>query len=257
MSESDAASVLTSGLQRAAALLNCFDLAHPQMSLSLLTRRSGLPKTTVHRMARQLVELGWLTRQGDAYFVGNGLFEVASLAPLRSMLREVALPYLQDLYEQSHGSVHLAVREGGHVLYVEKLRGHDDSVLSSRVGGRMPLHCTGLGKVLLAAASRDVQEQVLSGRLVARTSATITSPDRLREELSRVTALGLGYDRQESAVGTRCVAAPIMLHDHRVVAAVSVSTGSSIGRLEDIGASLRANAAAIGQRLSSRAAALL
>jgi DNA-binding IclR family transcriptional regulator len=257
MSDIDVDGSPSSGLQRAAALMQCFDLNHSELTLSMLTRRSGLPKTTVHRMARQLVGLGWLARQGDAYSIGSALFEMASLAPLRARLREAALPYMQDLYQRGHSSIHLAVREGGQVLYVEKLRGHNDAIVSSRVGGRMPLHCTALGKVLLASATENVQEQVLHGVLVPKTSATIVSPDRLWSELQNVRLNGLGYDRQESALGTQCIAAPIVMHDRRVVAALSISAGSSAVPLDKLTSSLREAAAAVGRELTAQTGSML
>ena len=112
-----------SSLARADAILAAFDGAHTTMSLPGIVARTGLPKTTVYRATEKMLELGWLEHEYDRYAIGRRLFEIAMLTQLRTNLCEEALPYMEDLYEATHETIHLAVLEEDHVLYVEKISG--------------------------------------------------------------------------------------------------------------------------------------
>ena len=116
----------------------------------------------MYRLAEELVEFGLLERQPVGYRPGIALFELGELAPAKVDLREAALPFMQDLYEATHETVHLGIRDGLDVIYAEKIRGHGGVDVPSRVGGRLPLSSTGVGKALLAHAEPEVVEAVLS-----------------------------------------------------------------------------------------------
>jgi DNA-binding IclR family transcriptional regulator len=209
-------------LARVDVVLGSFDADHPALTLAGIVCRAGLPKTTVLRIVSQLVELGWVERSGDRYVVGTRVFELAGPAAVRTRLREPALPFMQDLYEATHETVHLAVHDGGSVLYIEKITGHRSVASPSRVGGRMPMHCTALGKVLLGYTPGALERVVAEG-LRPRTPATIVSARRLRGEVAQVRMEGVGYDREETCPGLSCVAAPIFASDGSCVAAMSVT----------------------------------
>ena len=175
-------------LTKADTVLAVFDSAHLSISLPGIVAATGLPKTTVYRTVEKLLELGWLARQSaeddsgarrNRFVIGPRLFEIATLIHLRTDLREVALPFIQDLYEATHETIHLAVLEGDHVLYVEKISGHRPTTELSRVGGRMPAHCTAVGKVMLAFAAKEVVEAALAKELLPLTPLTITTPAKL------------------------------------------------------------------------------
>lgn len=136
---------------RVLAILDAFDSAHPRLSLSEISRRAGLSLATTHRLVNELVAWRGLHRCQDGHYeVGIRLWEVGLLGPLHIRMREIALPFLQTLYEATRENVHLAVRDGDDALYVEKLSGHRSVPIISRIGGRLPLHATGVGKALLA-----------------------------------------------------------------------------------------------------------
>jgi DNA-binding IclR family transcriptional regulator len=219
-------------LQRANSLLDAFSRQHRYLSLSSIVMRTGLPKSTVHRTAQQMIALGWLTYDNGKYSLGMRMFELAGLSSVRHELREAALPYMEDLYEATHITLHLGVRKGNEVLYIEKIAGHDRITELSHVGGRMPLYCTAIGKALLAYSPESVFEDVVQQGLVRRTQATITSPTQLRRELSTIADSHVAFDREESSVGVCCVAAPIHGPDRNVVAAMSVTTRVSRHRLD-------------------------
>ena len=193
-------------LDRANAILEAFDAEHAALTLLGLVARTGLPKTTVHRTAKKMLELGWLEHRAGRYAIGTRLFERAMLPSGRLALRDAALPVLQELSAATHETANLAVLEGGEVLYLEKLTGRRPPVTPSRVGGRMPALCTALGKTLAAFSPPEVGEQVMRSGLVARTPNTVTSPSALRRELARVRNEGIGFDREETVSG--CGASP-------------------------------------------------
>ncbi len=207
-------------LDRAFALLDAFGVGRAELTLPELVEGSGLPRSTTHRLATQLERLGVLERTARGWRIGVRLFELGQLVPTQLRLRERALPYMGDLYERTHQTIQLAVLDGPEVIYVEVIAGHHPVRSPSRRGGRVPAHCTAVGKVLLAFAP---EPPPLEGPdLVALTRRTVTDRARLRRELAQVRHDGIAFDNEEAMLGLCCAAAPVT--DHRgVVAALSVS----------------------------------
>ncbi|MEU1696110.1 MULTISPECIES: IclR family transcriptional regulator [Streptomyces] len=211
-------------LDKAVSILNCFDSVGGSFRLTELSDRTGLPKATVHRLTADLVRLKLMEKEGNAYRLGGRLFELGSLVPRRHGLRETALPFLQDLYEATHETVHLGVREGREVVYLERIHGHDRLPLPSRVGGRLPLSCTGVGKALLAFSSPELVDTVLGETPLPQLTRYSTSdPDRLRTAIEQAHVSGLAYEEQEAALGVSCIAAPVFDGSGTAVAALSVA----------------------------------
>ncbi|WP_460073755.1 IclR family transcriptional regulator [Streptomyces sp. YKOK-I1] len=210
-------------LEKAVALLDCFAPGGGALRLTELARQAGLTKTTAFRLTGDLVRLRLLERDGDLYRLGGRLFELGSLVPRRSSLRETALPYLQDLYEATHETVHLGVREGHEVVYVERIHGHGAVQLPSRIGGRLPLTCTGVGKALLAFSEAELVEEVLAAPLRRLTPHSISDPLRLRTVIEQAQASGLAYEEQEATVDVACIAAPVFDGGGVAVAAISLA----------------------------------
>ncbi|WP_243715228.1 IclR family transcriptional regulator [Micromonospora sp. KC207] len=209
-------------LDRGVRLLRAFRPSEGALRLTELSRRTGLPKATVHRLAEQLTELGLLQRAPAGFLLGIGLFELGELVPVKLRLREAALPFMQDLYEATHETIHLGVRDGLDVIYADRIRGHAGIDTPSRVGGRLPLTCTGVGKVLLAYAGQGLVDEVLAQPLPRLTAHSVTDPGRLADELAQIRYSGVGYDRQEAAPRLSCVASPVLVHG-QIVAALSIS----------------------------------
>jgi len=244
-------------LQRANLLLDAFGPQHRYLTLSSMVMRTGLPKSTVHRTAQQMTALGWLTYENGKYSLGTRMVELAGLSSARHELREAALPYMEDLYEATHMTLHLGIRKGHEVLYIEKIGGHDRITELSQVGGRMPLYCTAIGKSLLAFSADNVLTDVVDHGLVRRTQATITSPTHLQRELSAVADSHVSFDREESSIGVCCVAAPILRPDRTVVGALSVTGRVSRHRLDRLApavvtAALGVSRSLAGQRRTPR-----
>lgn len=247
--ELDASSVLGKVL----LVLHAFGPDDQGLSFTELRRRTGLPKATLHRIAGDLVKARLLSRDEGDFHLGSHLFELGMLASLERTLVEVATPFLEDLYERTHETVHLGVREGGEVVYVAKVTGHRGAHAPTRVGGRMPAHATSLGKALLAYADEADQDRVLRRPLERVTPRTITAPGRLRQQLARVVEEMVAYEYEEAARGVVCVASPVLDARNRPVAAVSIAGGAASFRPAAHAQSVRAAAAGIGATLARRA----
>lgn len=210
-------------VSRALRVLDAFAPEHRCLGLTEIAQRAGLPLTTTHRLVRELAAWGALERDPEGgYRIGLRLWEVATLAPRGIGVREAALPFLEDLYEATHQNVHLAVLDGIEALYLERISGRGAVPVISRVGGRLPLHATGVGLVLLAFAPREVQERVLAAPLRRYTTRTVTDPADLRRLLAQVRRTGVAISDGLLDLEALSVAAPIRDGSTAVVAALSV-----------------------------------
>ncbi|MFC0438874.1 IclR family transcriptional regulator [Kutzneria buriramensis] len=208
---------------RALQLLDAFDPQHRELSLSELARRAHLPLSTAHRLTHELCVWGAVERGDDGlYRIGLRLWELGSLAPRGPGLREVALPFLEDLSRSTGENAQLAVREGLELVFVERIAGSGAVPVLTRVGGRFALTATGVGLVLLAHAPVEVQEEVLSGPFERYTSKTLTHPAQLRRLLADVRSKGFSISDRQVTMDALSVGAPIRDARGEVVAAVSL-----------------------------------
>lgn len=217
------AAVPSTSLGKVMLVLDAFGAEEYEVGFATLGRRTRLSKGTLHRLLGDLVGARLLDRTASGYQLGGHLFELGMRASGARRLVEVATPYLEDLYERTHETVHLGVRQGAEVLYVAKIGGHRQAASPSRLGGRLPLHVTAIGKSLLAFAPDNVRDTVLRGPLEHRTPRTVVAPGALRRQLDRVRRGGAAYELEESQIGLGCVAAPVLGVDGLAVAAVSVT----------------------------------
>jgi DNA-binding IclR family transcriptional regulator len=211
-------------IDRALSLLTAFDATRRRLSLGELSRRSGIPMSSALRLATRLLEWGALERDEQGrYCIGLRLLEVASLAPRGHGLRQVAMPFMSDLAEVTHQHVQLAVREGTEATLVERLSARQATPVQYRAGGRLPLHSTGIGLVLLAFAPRDVQEEFLARPMYREPDNVLISPAVMRRTLAEVRRERLAiYRRQDKSEVIIAVAAPIYGEDDSVAAALGV-----------------------------------
>ena len=196
---------------RALGMLDAFDGASPRLTLTEIAQRSGTPLATAHRLLAELADWGALVRRPDGrYEIGRKLWDLGLLAPVQLELRQVAAPFLLDLHTTIRDTVHLAVRDGLQALYVERISGRESVPMVSQVGSRLPLHATGVGKVLLAAAPPGVVEQVLRS-LTRQTRHTVVEPGRLRRELAEVRRRHYARTSEEMSPGAASLAVPIQV----------------------------------------------
>lgn len=240
----------TAVLARAMQLLGCFGEAHQAISLSQLAGMADLPISTCHRIAATLVDGGFLTRGVDRkYRVGTKLWTIAQQAPLSERLRESALPTLARLYEETGENVTLAVIDQGQALYVDRLVGERSVPTMIRVGGHLPLHTTGVGKVLLSYQPQALIERYLTSNLTRPMLNSVTDPDQLREELSLVSQRGFAITREEMSAGSGSIAVPIM-RNGKCVAAVGVVVHLARLDTDRLVATLVAAASSIARELA-------
>lgn len=212
----------TAVLERALQVLGCFGPDANALTLTELAERTRLPLSSCHRIVGTLESRGFLDRGADRrYRIGTTLWTIAQHAPLSDRLRESALPALARLYEETGENITLAVLDQGQALYVERLMGERSIPTVSRAGGHLPLHTTGVGKVLLAYQPAAFIERYLTEPLARPTPDSIGQPDRLRRDLAEVRERGYSITRQEMTAGSGSIAVPI-LHGGECVAAVGV-----------------------------------
>jgi DNA-binding IclR family transcriptional regulator len=210
-------------LDRAVRVIETLTADSPALTVSEIARRSGLHVATASRLVAALVGHGLLARRPDGRVaVGVRLWELGSRASPALGLREAAMPFLEDLHAVVGHHVQLGVLEGGEVLFLERLSAPGAVVNYTRIAGRLALHASSSGVVLLAHAPRELQERVLAGPLERFTPHTVTDPARLRTLLAEVRRTGaavLGGHVHEEAAG---VAVPVRDSGDAVVAALSV-----------------------------------
>ncbi|GAB3347692.1 IclR family transcriptional regulator [Modestobacter lapidis] len=240
-------------VDRALSLLAAFDATHRTLTLGELSRRTGIPTSSALRLAGRLVAWGALERDDTGLFtVGLRLWEVASLAPRGSGLRQVAMPFMGDLEEVTRQHVLLAVRDGRDALLVERLSSHQAMEVLYRVGGRLPLHSTGVGLALLAFSDAEVQEDVLAQPLVHEPEQVAVPAAVLRRTLAEVRREGLATLRRAVPTPLVSVAAPIFDADERVAAALSVIVPADHADPRLLGPAVRTAARSISRGLGAR-----
>jgi DNA-binding IclR family transcriptional regulator len=204
-------------------IVTAFDDTHRALTLTALAARADLTLPTAHRLLRELVAAGAVDRDDNGrYVVGRLLWEIGLLAPAQGHLTAVADPFLSDVYAATLATVHLAVRDGTNVLYLQRVAGRASVPIVSTVGTRLPMHCTGVGKVLLAYAPSSLRAEVFAD-LARMTPRTITSVAVLQDQLSRIRREGVGTTAEEMSLGACSMAVPVMqASDGSVAAAIGV-----------------------------------
>lgn len=244
--EGDLSTVICKALQ----ILGSFEGARAPLGVSELARLSGLPKSTTFRMLRQLMDSGFVSRIGTKYRLSRRLFELGNqiLECGPAGLRETALPHLGELYQRVGNAVHLGVLEGTDVLYLEKIQSSRMTRTPAAAGVRLPAVTTGVGKALLAFSGSNAVRAVVENGLVRRTRYSLVAPGQLAQQLTQVRSVGLAYDREETALGLVCVAAPVLVGG-QVIAAVSVSGPAERFETASVGRHVQRTAQAIAAEL--------
>jgi len=209
---------------RLLAVLDAFDRPGTvALSLTDIARRADLPLPTAHRLVGRLVAWGGLERTDDgAYQLGRRIWRLGTRYPQARTLRQVALPFLEDLLALTRQNVQIAVLDGLAALYIERLTTRDSVVVLADVGRRLPLHATGVGLVLLAEAPPALLDEVLAAEPKRYLPSTMTTAQQLRPRLARIRREGLARTHEEMTAGSASIAAPVRDAGGSVVAAVSI-----------------------------------
>lgn len=213
-------------VDRTCSILECFTLDRPEWSTSDLARQLGLPKGTMHRFLTSLEQRGYVEQhpRTRTYRLGLRLLDLSRVVMKQLDVRERCLPALRALSSATNENVNLAIRDGHEIVYLEKIESSQFLNLTLRVGSRLPLHCSSMGKVLLAFLPEPEQSQLVDELELRRfTTNTITDRAALLRELALVRERGYAICDEELTLGLVTVGAPVYNHEDRVVAAINVS----------------------------------
>ena len=246
----------SSMVDRVVLILSIFEHSSAEaLTAGQISVRSGIPRSSVHRILQQLVSARWLMRHEDGYALGLRMFEIGSLVAHRSRITCAARPFTHELAERTGQVVHLAVLDQQDVVYLDKVGGAFADTLPSRVGGRLPAHCTAVGKAVLAYSPLATVSEYFATGLRRRTEASLATPSALEAAIVSIRNSGYATDRDEAVPGVACVAAPIRNFDE-VVAAVSVCGPRDQMRAKDLPPLVMWTAAEISRSLTRVAAPL-
>ena len=239
-----------SSVERAIAILEYLDSSRRGLNISEIGRKLNIPKSSAHVIIVTLERLGYVQKKEDslhymlglkAYGLGLGMMKSLSLS-------EAALPHMRALSNQLHLPSHLAVPDGDQGVYIQKVDTPGLIKIDTYVGRRMDLHCTGVGKTILAYGPQELHDRFLAKQVYIRyTRNTLTSPRMMQREISKIRKLGFAVDDEEEELAVRCVAVPVF-QNSRFAAALSV-TGTTaqlpMSAIDEIAAVLRTTAEAI------------
>ncbi len=213
-------------VHKALEILDAFTMQRPELSLTELAMQLSLKKSTLFGLIRTLESHGYISQnpQTKRYRLGLRLLDRASLVMAYADVSRVAPPFLDELRDNVEENVHLGVLDDGEVVYLYCVQGPHSLSVTSRPGMRVPVHCTAMGKSMLAFLPPARVEAIVQQRgLPASTPYTITDSETLRRALEEVRQQGYAVDAEEFHIGSQCIAAPIFDLRNEVVAAISAS----------------------------------
>lgn len=211
-------------LAKVARILECFSAGDRSLSLAEICERTALPRSTTHRLLASMREVGLLDQDHvrERYRLGLKLFEFGSIVLSNLDLHREARDHAEQLGRVSGQTVHMAVFDGRQAVVIHRADPTDTAIALTHIENA-PVHCTGVGKAILAFQPEAVVDRAIAAGLRRYTEATITSPDALRAELARIRGQGFSVDEGEHQPGIRCIGAPIRDAAGRVFAAISIS----------------------------------
>ena len=241
-------------LERTFSLIDILADAGEELSLNSIAKKSGLNKSTTHRILSALVSRGYAKNNEGRYSLTLKMFEIGSQVLNRTDIMVSARPHLEQLRDQVHETIHLVTLDGIHIVYIQKLECNLSAYqMASRIGMRRPAYCTAAGKSMLSAAGdSEISEIWETSEIMAYTENTITELSALYQELEETRKTGLSYDNEENELGMRCVASPIW--DYAGSSKYAISVSVPIIRMDDnraaeIGKLVKASAEAISFEL--------
>ncbi|RIX59639.1 IclR family transcriptional regulator [Paenibacillus nanensis] len=246
-------------VERALLILDLFDERTPELKITEISDRMGLHKSTVHSLVKTMQSRGYMEQDPESgkYRLGLRLMEKGQQL-LQSMdIRQVAKPSLEQFTNNTGQTTHLVILDGYEGVYIDKVEGHLAPIRYSRIGRRVMLHSSSVGKLLSAYQPSEWIDRLLERyEFVRLTEKTIAHPEAFLRELELVRQRGYAIDDEENEVGVRCAAVPVF--DHRGVAAAAISVSTLRSRVDDkelekLIEELNQTAMSISQRLGHRA----
>jgi len=216
-------------IQSVVRALNVLELMAAEESpigLKEITKKAGLSKPTVFRILSTLKKMDYIEQDPATghYTLGLRVFEIGSAFINRMSLRSFAMPLIQELVDKCNETVHLAILDKKEIVYIDKIDGTQTIRMMSAVGKRGPLHCTSVGKIIMAyKPMQEVDEILGDSKLVKLTKNSITDKEELKKELAQIKEKGYAVDNEELEIGLKCLGVPIFDYHRDVVGGLSVS----------------------------------
>lgn len=214
-------------VKRSLQILDLFDEQTTELKVTEISERMGLHKSTTYSLIKTLLEFNYIEQnpENKKYRLGMKLVERGNLVINTIDLRHKSRSHLIDLAINTKQTSHLGVLDGKAAVYIDKEEGEKAIIRYSRIGRRIPLHSTAIGKVLLAYQKLEESERILADyEYVQVTANTIKNDEEFMEELERVRQQGYAVDNEENIKGIRCIAVPITNQNHEILGALSIST---------------------------------
>lgn len=243
---------MVTSLAKGLSVLSSLAEVSEPVSLREVARRTGLSKSTVHRLIGELRDAGLVESSADGSSLGLRLFEFGGIALRQNQVASAARPYMEELFEQTNHVIQLGILQGTDAMYLVRVGRQGHQLVASHVGGRIPATCTAIGKAILAYDDELVQAAIDEG-LSKRTRYSITDPDHLRATLVETKRTGLAVELEESRIGLACVASPIVV-DGNVRAALSLTTPVTVFDARSLGPAVRMTAMRLSRALSENRA---
>jgi IclR family transcriptional regulator, KDG regulon repressor len=215
---------LIQSIERAADVLELFLTTSPELSVKDISEKLQLSKSTVHGIIKTLEHRGYLQQNPDdlKYKLGIKLFTLGNFFGKHLDIGNIARPIIRDLVNELNETVHLVTLQRDEVIYIEKVDGPRALTIYSHTGKRAPVHCTGVGKAILAHLSEKEADRLLStASLDAFTGYTMTDINEIKKQFVSIRETGYAVDDEEIELGLKCIAAPIFNHQGNVIASIS------------------------------------
>ncbi|WP_026574582.1 IclR family transcriptional regulator [Bacillus sp. UNC438CL73TsuS30] len=245
---------MVKSVDRALTIISLVSKRKEGMGVTELAANLDLNKSSIFRLLSTLADHGFIEQNPETkkYRLGYKYLELSSMLLESIDLRTQAKPFLEELESQFNEVIHLTVYDQGEVIYIEKLEGSETLRTHSQVGRRAPMHCTAVGKVILAHLPlNEIVDIIDKYGLPKQTEQTITDKDSFFKELGKIRNEGIGKEVEENEPGVSCIAAPIFDHRKKITAAVSIS-GPSFRMTEERLEEIKPIIMDIGKKISKR-----
>jgi DNA-binding IclR family transcriptional regulator len=245
---------MVKSVSRALDIITLISLKKTGLGVTEIANQIDINKSSVYRILSTLVQYGYIEQDAETgkYKLGYKFLEISSKLLESIDLRAEARPFLQELENETNEVIHLVVYDQGEVVYIEKLEGNETLRMHSKVGKRAPMHCTSVGKAILAHLPSSIVSDILERKgMPVHTDKTITDKEEFMKELGQVRQKGFALDLEENEYGITCVAVPIFDHLGKVIAAVSIS-GPTMRMTADRLDALKSKMVKTGQGISAR-----
>lgn len=245
---------MVKSVSRALEIIDIVSAHKGGLGVTEIAKQIDINKSSVYRILATMVKYGYIEQDADSgrYKLGYKFLEISTVLLDSIDLRAEARPFLQELEQYTNEVIHLVVYDQGEVVYIEKLEGNETLRMHSKVGKRAPMHCTAVGKAILAYLPVNVASEIIERKgLPYHTEYTITNKDTFLKEIAEVKLSGYALDLQENEYGITCIAVPIFDHLGRAISAISIS-GPTMRMTEERIRELKDKMIETGEKISAR-----